>query len=307
MQPRIRLGVIGLGRRWQRYRPVLERLGDHLQVRAVCDQVGRRAERVARQHGWTAAGGPGDLLERDDVEAVLLLDRQWFGLWPLERACRLGKPVFCATPVIGEAPYADRLRTLVQETGGRVMMPLVPCVAPSFWRLSELLHQRLGPVQFLRAHAVLRKGAANRGGGQLIRSTLALSLFHVCRTLIGEAPQKTVTYLSASSALACTTFEFAGGRVAQVTLAAVAPAGSSYRLEVVGGQGVAVAAGPRWVRWSDAAGCHTHRLAMTSLRQYLLEGFLYALRTGGPPRPGFDDAHQCLAWQRAALAGVPDY
>ena len=49
MQVRLRVGVLGLGRRWRRYRPVIERLRRQLVVRAVCDALPRRAERQARQ------------------------------------------------------------------------------------------------------------------------------------------------------------------------------------------------------------------------------------------------------------------
>src|SRR5262249_33120730 len=107
MQARIRLGVIGLGRRWQRYREALARLSDQVQIHAVCDPIGQRTEAVARQLHCTAAGGPIDLLDRNDVEAVLLLDRPWYGLWPLERACRRGKPVFCAISLTSEGPFAE--------------------------------------------------------------------------------------------------------------------------------------------------------------------------------------------------------
>src|SRR5262249_51018186 len=93
---RLRVGGIGLGRRWRRYRPILERLRDHIEVRTVCDQVARRAEAEARRLRCIASAGPVELLERGDVEAVLLLDAQWFGLWSLERACMTKKPVFCA-------------------------------------------------------------------------------------------------------------------------------------------------------------------------------------------------------------------
>src|SRR5271166_5500917 len=94
---RLRVGVIGLGRRWRRYRRLLARLRDHVEVRAVCDQIAHRAEIEARQFDCAAAAGPVELLERPDVQAVLLLDAQWYGLWPLEHACRINKPILCTS------------------------------------------------------------------------------------------------------------------------------------------------------------------------------------------------------------------
>jgi predicted dehydrogenase len=298
MQARIRLGVIGLGRRWQRYRAALARLSDHVQIRAVCDQVGQRAEAFARQLRCAAAGGPTDLLDRDDVEAVLLLDRQWFGLWPLERASRQGKPVFCAAPLTREGLFADRLQALIQATGARVMMALTPCIAPSFARLSGLLQDRLGPARLVRADAVLPARTRTK---QLLRSTLALSLFHACRTLIGGPPLKIVPHLPAAASFASVAFEFEQGRVAQVTLAAGMATRPSCRIEVRGEKGAAVAAGPGCVRWNDSEGRHSHRFAVPSLHQHALERFLNALKAGAPLRPSFDDAFQGLLWQRAAL------
>jgi predicted dehydrogenase len=305
MQAHIRLGIIGLGRRWQRYRIALAQLSKHVQIRAVCDQVGQRAETVARQLRCAAAGGAIDLIERDDVDAVLLLDRQWFGLWPLEQASRQGKPVFCATSLTAESPYADRLHALLQESGVRVMMALLPCAAPSFGRLSEVLQQRLGPARFVRADAILPARTARMRGEQLLRSGLALSLFHACRTLIGDSPLNSVTHLPEASSFASAALEFEQGRVALITLAAGVAGRSSCRFEVRGEKGAAVASGPGCVRWSDSEGYHSHRLAMPSLHQYLLERFVQALRTGGPSRPSFDEAYQGLLWQRAALRGRP--
>ena len=71
MSTRLRVGVIGLGRRWRRYRHALEALRKRVAVRAVCYQVARRAEDEARRLGCAAAAGPADLLERDDVDAAL--------------------------------------------------------------------------------------------------------------------------------------------------------------------------------------------------------------------------------------------
>ncbi len=126
MPLRLRIGIIGLGRRWQRFRPALHELRDRVLVRAVCDQRPIRAERAARELGCAAAAGPTDLLDRDDVEAALLLGAQWFGLWPLEQAARLGKPVLCAVPLSTDDAHADDVMRRVREAGLPVMAALAP-------------------------------------------------------------------------------------------------------------------------------------------------------------------------------------
>jgi predicted dehydrogenase len=301
MQAPIRLGVIGLGRRWQRYRGALARLSDQVQVRAVCDPIGQRAEVIARQLHCDAAGGAMDLLERNDVEAVLLLDRLWYGLWPLERACRQGKPVFCAASLTKEGLFAEKLQALVRETSARVMMALTPWAAPSFTRLSEMLQERLGPVRLLLARAIFPTRSARIRGEQLLRSPIALSFFYACRALMGGPPLKKVTHLPEASSFASAAFELEGGRVAQVTLAAGPYQRRGYRIEVRAENGAAVATGPDCLHWSDSEGRHTHRFTLSSLDEYLLQRFIHVLRTNEPPRPSFDDAYQGLLWQRAAL------
>src|SRR5262245_53517333 len=96
MSQPLRVGVIGLGNRWQkRFKPALLALRRLYEIRAVCDQVPQEATRESRRLGCDAVTGITTLLESDDVDAVLLLDAQWFRLWPVEQACRFGKPVFC--------------------------------------------------------------------------------------------------------------------------------------------------------------------------------------------------------------------
>src|SRR5689334_12805513 len=95
-QQRLGVGIIGLGRHWRRrYAPALRALADLFEVAAVCDQIAQQAAAEGTRLGCPAAAGPSDLIERDDVEAVLLLDLGWPRLWPVERAAAAGKPVFC--------------------------------------------------------------------------------------------------------------------------------------------------------------------------------------------------------------------
>ena len=93
----LRVGVIGLGPRWQkRYKPALLAMRHRFRVALLCDAVPQRALREAKLLGCRAVGGPTALVEDDTVEAILLLDPSWYRLWPLEVACRIGKPVLCA-------------------------------------------------------------------------------------------------------------------------------------------------------------------------------------------------------------------
>ena len=70
--------------------PPLLALSDRFEVRAVCEQVTVRAEQVAREFGATAVDSFRTLAEREDVDAVMLLSRQWFGTLPILAACDAG-------------------------------------------------------------------------------------------------------------------------------------------------------------------------------------------------------------------------
>ena len=85
---KLRVGVIGLGRLWEaRHKPALARMADRFEVRAVYDQVARRAETEAAQLGCAAPEGLAALIERPDVDVIYLLTPQWFGLHPIALAC----------------------------------------------------------------------------------------------------------------------------------------------------------------------------------------------------------------------------
>src|SRR5437867_2639955 len=109
MAARLHVGVVGLGRRWPtRYRPALLALRDRLAVQAVTDPCPDRAAAAARDLGCPTAPGVLALIEAD-LDAVLLLGRPWYRLWPLEQACRLGRPVYLGTSLAADDAHADAL------------------------------------------------------------------------------------------------------------------------------------------------------------------------------------------------------
>src|SRR5579875_201649 len=194
---RLQVGVIGLGRCWRRYRPLLAQLREYVEVRTVCDQTGRRAEIEARQLGCTTAAGPVELLERPDVQAVLLLDTQWYGLWPLEYACRVHKPVFCAVPLTSDESHAESLREQIQSSNLPVLMVLPPLLAPATRRLRELLTHRLGQARLVRAdcNVTLRTPLYSAPAGEekkkndLFSSAAVLPLLAACAWLLDDVPR----------------------------------------------------------------------------------------------------------------------
>ena len=98
---KLRVGLIGLGDAWRhRHAPALRALGDLFEVRAVCEQVGHRAERAAAEFAATPMDGYRALARREDIDAVLILSPQWYGALPVLAACESGKAVYCAAGLV---------------------------------------------------------------------------------------------------------------------------------------------------------------------------------------------------------------
>lgn len=297
---RLRVGVIGLGRRWRRYRSLLLRLRGHVEVRAVCDQILHRAELEARQLSCAVAAGPVELLERPDVEAVLLLDAQWYGLWPLEQACRLNKPVLCALSPAGDAAHADALRESIQSSGLPVLMALPSLLAPATRYLRELLTHRLGQARLVRADWSVPPPRED-ASGDLLASPAVLPLLAACAWLLDDVPRSVWTIDGDNASFVTLVLRFGRDRLAQVNVWTAAAGRTPARFELAAESGTATAELPRQLRWRDADGQHAQRLPPRTTEHIALERFLLALRDRQPLRPNFDDGYQALTWLRAAV------
>src|SRR5215831_3212317 len=179
---KLRVGIVGLGRRWRRrYRPALHALRDRFVIRAVSDARYDRADREARRLRCPATAVV-ELLERKDVDALLLLDSAWHGLWPLHAACRFRKPVFCAMPLDADPEHADAVCQKVSAAKLPVMPVLLPRVAPATIRLQRLLAVELGPPRLLLCE--------HRGPKP---GRIGVDLLDWCGLLFGAAPVRTRT------------------------------------------------------------------------------------------------------------------
>jgi predicted dehydrogenase len=286
----LRVGVIGLGPRWRRqYRPALGSLREQFEISAVCDQVHERAARAAKRLGCAAAGGPTDLLERKDVDALLLLDAQWHGLWAAELACRAGKPAFCCPPAALAADEGESVRRQADASRVPVMLALPLRVLPAAARLRELLAGALGQPQL-----VLGCAGATAAGTELS----LLDLLDWSATLFA-APATPVTRV-VTPALSSVVLEYGTGRSAQLTTyRAPAPAGP-VRLEVIAERGRAVLQTPDRLSWADAEGRHTHRPPRSgSPARALLEQFYRVAAQVEAPSPGLAELAPLLGWLSA--------
>jgi predicted dehydrogenase len=293
MGQRLGVGIIGLGRRWRRsYAPALKALSDLFEVAALCDQIPQRGAAEAARLRRHAAAGPSELLERDDVDAVLLLDLGWQRLWPIERACRAGKPVFCLPALEEDGDSADETARRVHEARLPVMMAAPAGFAPAALRLAELQRERLGPARLLVCECASRRPGVPDSG------LLAWLL-----SLLGAAPEAVTAAGNESAGLAALTFD-AGGRALQLTRWHAPGARPGLRLHVVAERGQATLEAPRRLSWADPDGAHSLTLPPgRSVEQLMLTCFHRVATQGQAPWPSLGDAHRALACLRAAARG----
>jgi predicted dehydrogenase len=290
----IGVGVIGLGRRWQRYQPALRALPGKFQVRAVCDELPVRAEREARTVGARVTAGPVELLEQADVEAVFLCDEQWYGLWPLERACRAGKPVLCAPPPDLHDAEADRLPELARDRRAEVLFDCPFHNAPATAWLHAALAERLGPVRSVKAELLVP------GTGGALRRGAEAAVTDWCLTLLGAEPQDVAVQEEPSGGLRHVLLLFPEGPVVSLRSQRGAVRTPRLRVRIEAERGRAGLVFPRGVGWRDAEGRHTLRLTCRGGERRTLEHFAEVVRRGRAPEPGLPAVCRALRLLRPA-------
>lgn len=150
---KLRVGLVGLGDAWQtRHRPALRALADRFEVRAVCDEVGHRAQQVASDFGAQTADGVWALAGREDLDAILMLAAQWYGSLPILAACHARKAIYCGAALNISVAQAQMLKRCVEEAGIAFVAEFLRRHAPSTVRLKELIATRLGPPRLLFCH-----------------------------------------------------------------------------------------------------------------------------------------------------------
>jgi predicted dehydrogenase len=299
---RLGIGVLGLGRRWQsRYLPALRAMRDRFTVRAVADPVAVCTDEEARKLDCDAMAGPTELFENPSVEAVLLLDEAWYGLWPIEAACRVGKPVFCAA-VGALATESKELCRKVQDRQLPVLMALPPRLAAATRRALQLVQTELGPVRVIVGEGIT---AGEKPSASPLLGRSSLGLVDACLSLLGSPPISVQSITAASGDVASMLIDLADGSAAQIVRTRGASGASSMRLTLPATHGSAVIELPRRVRWQTPAGQHLEHLPRGgSPTRLLLEHFHQAITEDSPMRPNLDDAWTAMQCLRAAAESI---
>jgi predicted dehydrogenase len=320
---RLRIGVIGLGDAWQqRHAPALRALADRFEVRAICEQVGHRAEQAAAEFDASAVESFRTVARREDIDAVLVLAHQWYGALPLVVAAEAGKAVYCTAGVEVQAEEAEQIRRCVERSGVVFMVELPRRKAPATARLKQLIAAQLGQPRLLLCHQCASSRSAtvcpaNRRPeyaalGEMIeaidwccylvgkRPTAVVGLIHTSPTDRGRAGDEDYYMISLdfSESTAPGT-----GQMAQISCSRYIPAhwheAISYRaaaaLQASCQRGVAFADLPSTVVWFDEAGRHQESLdSERPLGELLLAEFYRAVVEGAAHTSDLDDLCRAL-------------
>jgi predicted dehydrogenase len=189
---KLRIGVIGQGRDWQtRYLPALRSMRDRFQVVGIYNSVSALADSVARELDATRFDSFRAVLESPSLDAVMVLEDDWYQLMPLFAACDYGKAVFCGAELNLDPSAANQIRTQIQSSGIAFMTEFPRRFAPATLRLKELIATRLGRPRLLFCH---RRLACESKDSRSMRSLDARSqrelieLVDWCNYIVADAP-----------------------------------------------------------------------------------------------------------------------
>lgn len=297
MAARLRIGVLGLGGRWPRYRTALLTSPREIRLVALYDSSLERAEQEAKELNCISISGVLELLERSDVDAILVPGQLWHGLWSVEQGVRFAKPI-----LLDQGSLKDK-----------VDLQTIPPCSPSsihvaFWPKLTLLaeevicrmEQALGEVHFLQiTHTHPQRDA--------LSSPSLLALLHLSAKLFDDLPQS-VSAACVGASLQITLI-FPRMRIAQLTFWRHVHSLPGCRLHVEAERGSLRAELPSRLEWLDGDGRHMLELPRTQPERLTLYRFVQAVRKQSEPSCGLFEITQALHWremvQRSIEFGKP--
>lgn len=202
---KLRVGLVGLGTAWEkRHRSALRSMSDRFEVRAICEQVAHRAEHAAREFQADTIDGYHALARREDIDAIMMLSSEWYGMLPIHAACDAGKAVYCAAAMDLKADEATAVKRRVEDAGIAFMVEFPRRLAPATLRLKELIATQLGKPRLLFCHVRLpnaqnKKHRSSQGSQRCGTSSdnfvmrELIELVDWCRYVVGRSPTSVVS------------------------------------------------------------------------------------------------------------------
>ena len=188
----IRVGLVGCGRHGERYLRHLQNDVDDAQVVAVWRRDPAQADRLADAYGVAVAGSAAELVERDDVDAVIIVTPPGNHFEELRACLAAGKPTLVEKPVTANLHEAQTLQAEVGSTPVMVAQTLRYHAALQAMREVRgdigtihrmRLQQRLEPCDF-----AWQRDPAVAGGGSVLLT--GVHLFDQIRWILGRTPDQ---------------------------------------------------------------------------------------------------------------------
>ena len=315
----VRIAVIGAGRIGTVHAATVAR-HPHAQLVLVHDPVGNAAEQLAAAHGARATHDLTEVLEADDVDAVIIGSPTPVHVDQLVRAVRAGKAVLCEKPVDLDLARVDECIAAISGHEDRVMVGFNRRFDPTFAEIHARVQQgEIGPVEQL---TIISRDPAPptpeyvRVSGGLFRD-MTIHDLDTARHFLGEIVEVSAVGQRLDPAFAhledvdgaVTTLVAASGAVATIINSRHCATGYDQRLEVFGPLGAleAVNPAPTSVRHSSATSSGASGPYLTFfLERYTqaysaeLGHFVDAVRTGRAPSPTIEDGRAALELAEAA-------
>jgi predicted dehydrogenase len=331
MQP-IRVAVIGAGYMGERHARIYAGMPD-VELVAVCDTREGAARDLAARTGASAYSDFGELLRRDDVDAVSVCTPDGLHREPSELAMLGGRHVLVEKPIATTLADAGAMVEAAARAG--VMLLVGHCLRfdPRYDQARQAVERgELGAIQTIYTRRANTVAAQDRLGG---RCSLPLFLgvhdYDVMRWLVGSEVER-VTAESKWGLLKaqgfpvedanCALLRFADGVLGIAELSWILPRGfpaaGDHRLDVVGGAGsLSIATLETGLRRAD--GQRTVQVDTTAapsvqghpggMFYFQLRHFVDCVRGRATPAVTPHDAVMALrialAVERAATTGVP--
>lgn len=276
---KLRVGLVGLGPHWDsRHRSALRAMSDRFEVRAICEEVAKRADKAAEEFGAETVDGYRALAKRSDLDAILLLSPQWYGALPIYAACESGKAIYCASAMDLTTEEATEVKQRVDEAGIAFMVEFPRRLAPATIRMKELIATCLGQPRLLFCHVrrSFRPGESASADAAMLRELI--EQVDWCSYVVGQSPRSVIANGRPSSAVGgyrVMSVDFAAGKdssetppLAQISCGDYIPnawhEALSFRLptglQVSCERGVAFIDLPSTLVWFDEAGRHIESL-----------------------------------------------
>jgi predicted dehydrogenase len=152
-----------------------------VRVQVCLDAVAARGRQAAETLGTESVSSVREVLGRQDLQALLLLDSGWQGDWLVDAALASHRPVFLGRSVTLGADKLAAIERLAEERGLSIVPELPLRYLPTTIRLRELTATRLGGARQLTVD--LSAVRASLGADLELSDVLDW-----CRTLLQKAP-----------------------------------------------------------------------------------------------------------------------